>query len=392
MVAAASCGRGGAIDAVSAPLITLHAAASRAQPAFVEVTGLSAQDLSSLRGAHLGDEQWQSLLNVIVGDDASTDSVPPVQGRYLVTGTAITFTPLYPFDPGRAYRIRFDPARLPLFRSVSEKGEHARRSLVPVVSKVVSLPASSSVASTVVTAVHPSGDLWPENVLRLYVEFSAPMGNASARDYVKIRDQAGREVAIPFLPVEADFWNADHTRDTLFFDPGRVKHGILPNQQLGRPLRAGHTYTLEIAAGWRDGQGRPLKAAYRRGFRVGPAAIGPIAPAAWRIAPPAARTRDPLVVTFPEPLDHGLLARALGVEGPDRRPLDGDISLEAADTRWVFTPRVPWQRGAHQLLALSILEDPAGNRIGRAFEVDSTESDASPAPDTFRVTFSVAEP
>ena len=36
-------------------------------------------------------------------------------------------------------------------------------------------------------------------------------------------------------------------------------------------------------------------------------------PARWRVMPPAARTRDPLVVTFPEPLDHGLLARALGV-------------------------------------------------------------------------------
>jgi hypothetical protein len=52
-------------------------------------------------------------------------------------------------------------------------------------------------------------------------------------------DERGRPVDIPFLPVQADFWNADHTRYTLFFDPGRVKQGILPNEQLGRPLRAG---------------------------------------------------------------------------------------------------------------------------------------------------------
>ena len=105
-----------------------------------------------------------------------------------------------------------------------------------------------------------------------------------------------------------------------------------------------------------------------------------------------ARTRDPLIVTFPDPLDHGLLARALGVEGGDRRLLDGDVTLEAADTRWLFTPRAPWQSGAYQLMALSILEDPAGNRIGRAFEVDSTESDAGSTPDAVHVPFNVAAP
>ena len=43
-------------------------------------------------------------------------------------------------------------------------------------------------------------------------------------------------------------------------------------------------------------------------------------------------------------------------------------------------------------MALSILEDPAGNRIGRAFEVDSTESDAGSTPDAVHVPFNVAAP
>ena len=37
---------------------------------------------------------------------------------------------------------------------------------------------------------------------------------------------------------------------------------------------------------------------------------------------------------------------------------------------WSFTPKAPWPAGTHQLVAFAMLEDLAGNRIGRAFEVD----------------------
>ncbi len=348
----------------------------------MEVTGLASQDLSSLRDARPTVDRWQSLLRITVDDESApaVNDVQAVQGRYAVTQSSVTFTPAFPFDPGRAYRVAFDPARLP------------RATTRPVVTTVVRLAEIASHPSTSVTAVYPASDILPENTLRLYIEFSAPMGNSGALDFVRLVDAHNREVDIPFLPVQADFWNADHTRYTLFFDPGRVKQGILPNRQLGRPLRAGQKYTMQIAAGWHDAQGQRLQAAYRREFRVGPEEAQPIAPASWRIAPPAARTRDPLIVTFPGPLDHGLLARALGVEGSDGRPIAGEIALEAADTRWLFRPATEWAAGEYQLVALSILEDPAGNRIGRAFEVDMTKTAAKPTPDAYRLPFKVAEP
>ncbi len=263
-----------------------------------------------------------------------------------------------------AYVVRFDPARLPRPRPVA------------VVSSVVRLTALASSPTTTVTAVYPAGAVLPENTLRLYIEFSAPMGNSGALDFVRLLDERGQDVPIPFLPVQADFWNAEHTRYTLFFDPGRVKQGILPNQQLGRPLEPGRDYTLEISADWHDAHGQPLAAPYRRRFRVGHAETRPLSMASWRIAPPAAGTREPLVVTFPAPLDHGLLARALTVEASDGRPFEGDVVLDGDDTRWAFRPRAPWDAGDYRLAALSILEDPAGNRIGRAFEVDMTKSPA----------------
>jgi hypothetical protein len=42
-------------------------------------------------------------------------------------------------------------------------------------------------------------------------------------------------------------------------------------------------------------------------------------------------------VPFPEPLDHGLLMRALGV-ARDGREVDGEIAVDQLETRWTFTP------------------------------------------------------
>ena len=111
--------------------------------------------------------------------------------------------------------------------------------------------------------------------------------------------------------------------------------------------------------------------------------------AAWKIQPPRAGGREPVVVTFPEPLDHGLLMRALGVRrGADA--VEGDIAIDQAETRWTFTPREPWRGGSYDLLALDILEDVAGNQIGRAFEVDNFDTvDKSPNPKTITIPFTV---
>src|SRR4051812_46571699 len=90
--------------------IILHPAASPAQAAYVAVSGLADDDLSRLRGRAATDSAWFSLMPITVAsENGSAAETPPIQGRYGVTDTAVTFTPLFPFDPGRAYRVRFDP-------------------------------------------------------------------------------------------------------------------------------------------------------------------------------------------------------------------------------------------------------------------------------------------
>ena len=200
---------------------------------YVEFVGLSEVTLERLADVRYPSREWSSVLRVAI--EASS---PPVVGRYEVVDEALRFTPLFPFERGRSYQVRFDRSRV--------EGESAASE--PALTATVGLPGSSTVPTSLVTHVYPSGDVLPENQLRMYIEFSAPMGRRSGIEYVALLDDQGKEVEGPFLPLDYEFWNADRTRFTVFFDPGRVKDGILPNRQMGRALQVGKTYTLLVRA------------------------------------------------------------------------------------------------------------------------------------------------
>ena len=332
----------------------------------IDVAGLAATDLEHLERASLSRDAWQAILRVHVPQAAPVSAeVPPVLGDYAVHAGALRFTPRFPFDAGQRYEVVFDPSSLP-----SARGRSAPVSL-RALRAMVEVPAPDRAPSTRVVAVYPTGPEVPENHLRLYVVFSAPMGLGGGGAHVRLLDEQGRPVADPFLPLDVDLWNADRTRYTVLYDPGRVKLGIRPNAELGRPLSADSRYTLAIDAAWRDAAGQPLVAPFRREFRVGPPRERALDPAAWRLDLPARGTRDPLAVRFPVPLDYGLLQSALHIADGGGRPLAGEIRVEQGETLWTFTPRAPWRTGEHQLVAAATLEDVAGNRIGRPFEVDA---------------------
>jgi len=312
-------------------------------------------------------EAWIPVFKVSVGADQA-----PMVGQYSIEEGRVRFTPMFPLDRGRQYQVTFTaPGGQPITTAVG-------------------LPAKDATPKTVVARVFPTADVVPENQLRIYIHFSAPMGSRGGLDYVHLFDDAGKEVKDPFLPLDAEFWNDDRTRYTVFFDPGRQKRGIAPIADMGRSLTDGKSYTLVVDAAWRDGEGLPLKDQYRRTFKVGPADEKPLDPKSWRIDPPAAGTSAPLTVTFPEPLDHGLLLRALGVLTPGGKPLEGVVVVGASELTWAFTPAEPWKAGQHNLVAFAMLEDLAGNRIGRAFEVDQFDrTDKSNEPEKTLIPFIV---
>lgn len=348
----------------------------------VDVRGLPAADLAAVRAARFTRSEWEVLLRVTVaggGTAADAPDLPAVLGDYAVTDDAVRFSPRYPFDPGRRYRVVFSPQRLPA-RPPADGGGAAAPWRERPLEAVVGEPAARRAPSTRVVRVYPTADVVPENQLRFYVHFSAPMGLEGGSDHVRLIDAEGQVVDDAFLPLDLALWNAGRTRCTLLFDPGRVKRGILPNVRRGRPLAEGRRFTLAVDSAWRDADGLPLAEPFRRSFTAGPPEERALDLADWRLRPPAAGGRDPLVVVFDRPLDHALLRRALLVASPAGGSVPGDVDVRAAETEWAFTPHAPWERGEHRLTALPALEDTAGNRVGRPFEVGASPAAAGPDP------------
>lgn len=268
-------------------------------------------------------------------------------------------------------RMRFEP-RFPLARGVRYRAEYRAPGAEPVLS-FFALPADTAPPSTTVRQVYPSGDELPENLLKFYVHFSAPMSRGHIYENIQVRDAAGKVIELAFLELDEELWDPTATRLTLLIDPGRIKRGVKPLVDHGPVFEAGRNYSLTIDAACRDAEGRPLRVAFEKRFRIGPADRAPPDHTKWNITPPAAGTRAPLVVAFGESLDHALASRMLHVVRTGGGELDGEVALGAQEREWSFVPGQPWIAGAHQLVIATTIEDLAGNNIGKPFDVDLFE-------------------
>ena len=111
---------------------------------------------------------------------------------------------------------------------------------------------------------------------------------------------------------------------------------------MGRSLVDGRSYTLVVSREWRDAQGMPLKEEFRRalqGRRRQMNAAGSSTLAGRSAARGQPRRRWPS--TFPEPLDHGLLLRALAIADSRGRRIDGEVRDRSARNALAFTPAAP---------------------------------------------------
>lgn len=383
-----ACGQEGVArsGAVAGTLTAVWDTSRGMRAALVTIRGLSASELQLLRAdgrdAATRDSMSRAFVQLSVANENSTTgdltrTLVPIAGTLVVDDLVAHFAPRFAFDAGRQYLAMLHPSAV-------------GRADTSTILQALALPAVTHAAVTEVTGIYPSGDTIPENALRFYIAFSAPMSREGGLSHISLRDARGNEIRNAFLPLEADFWNGDRTRYTAFLDPGRVKQGILPNEQMGRPLHAGERVMLRVDATWRDQFGVPLRRTFEKTYRVGKADQQPITLQSWHVSEPRAGTREPLIVTFAKPLDHGLLLRALGVESPRGDALRGDVTIAQHERAWSFVPAAAWVAGTHQLLVLSILEDMVGNQIGKPFEVDMfTRVDSTSAPEQRRIAFTV---
>lgn len=328
-----------------------------ATPQAVEVNGASRAVLAQAAHGETPSESAAGVLRVYVeAPEAGADKMglPSMAGTWRVTNDRLRFEPAFPLAAGVRYRAEYRPPGEPPLVSFFE------------------LPMRKNGRPTEVVQVFPSGEVLPENQLKFYVQFSAPMSRGGTSDHVRLRDAEGRVVELPFLDLDEELWDPAMTRLTLLIDPGRIKRGVKPLEDIGPVFEEGKRYTLTLDAACRDAAGQPLREKFEKSFRIGPADRTPPDPQRWRIEAPKAGTRDSLRVSFDEPLDHALALRLIRVAGAEARGafIAGEPTLEAAERRWVFAPASPWGVGRHRLVVATTIEDLAGNNIGKTFDVD----------------------
>ncbi|MEX0717908.1 MAG: Ig-like domain-containing protein [Planctomycetaceae bacterium] len=384
----------------------------------IEIYGLPAEWLDDREGMTDPDE-WVDEASLRVRSEDVEDP-PAILGEWRIEleEEALIFFPRYALAPGLTYELTLSDA--------SGREEPLRH--------VFSTPPRAAVPAANVAAIHPSRGVLPENQLKFYLVFSAPMSRGQAYDHIRLyrvgriadpsdrepgpvgrladpskaeAESAGRignpshddegaareQVEDPFLQLGEELWDPSGTRFTLLIDPGRIKRGLKPREEIGPVLEEGGRYALVIEPGWEDANGNPVAERFEKAFRVGPPDETQPSIDRWTLDVPAAGARHALAIAFDEPLDRAMLERVLVVKGPDGTPLPGEIAVDQEETRWRFTPEAAWVAGAHTLAVDAALEDLAGNSLDRPFEVDVFEKvDRSLTQRTVERKFVVKEP
>jgi hypothetical protein len=351
-------------------------------PSIIEVAGLSAKDIEAIGKLELKGEVWTDLFAVYVAPAEGKKRGPALLGSYRIEDGCLRFEPRFPLVRGVHYQVVFELKRVPSRAALDEKQ----------LEKEVFL-AKAKTEPTRVTQVYPTANRLPENQLKFYLHFSAPMNRGDSYKHIKLLDENGKAVDLPFLELDQELWDGAGQRLTVFCDPGRIKRGLKPREEFGPVLEEGKRYTLVIDRALEDANGSPLKETFRKSFRAAAPDDAQPDPKTWKVQPPTAGTRKPVNVTFPKPMDQALLERLVWVVDDRDQKLAGKLTITEEETVWQFTPEKAWQAGTYQLVADTRLEDLAGNSIARPFEVDVFRPvEREVKKETVKVPFKVENP
>ena len=322
------------------------------------VKGLSKLDLlQKLKPAEL-----QKSLAIRVHQPDNSNALPPMLGKYSVTDTELRFTSQFPLSPSIQYRVELDS-------QLMDGLDHEQ-------AIVFSSRPRKRIPAATVAAVYPSADVLPENLLKFYLHFSSPMSRGEAYTRIHLMSE-GQEVDSPFLELGEELWDAEQKRFTLFIHPGRIKRGLKPREDSGTPMVAGKEYTLRIDADWLGADQQPMAAAFAKQFRVIGADDMQPDYKKWKVDAPKANSKQPVYLTFDEPLDHAMLSRVVQVRDASKADVIGTVTISAKETVWSFEPKEPWGRGTYSIVLDTNLEDLVGNNLSRLFETkeQQVESD-----------------
>jgi hypothetical protein len=251
------------------------------------------------------------------------------------------------------------------------------------------IPVADSTDAPNLTHCYPQQDSLPENLLKIYLHFSHPMREGQSDQYIRLIQNGTDTLHDVFLNLQPELWNDDRTVLTVWLDPGRIKRELQPNQRLGNPLQANGTYELLVSKKWRDIQGRNLQKDFSNRFVVTKRDDTCPDPDQWKMILPKSRSREPLILSFGEALDHYLLMETMQISSKEGISIKGKFEWDVHDQFCRFTPAAEWVAGNYVLAIASKLEDLAGNNLNRPFDRDITKTKKPSTQAQYKKYFSI---
>ena len=303
----------------------------------------------------------QEILKVFVNPDTAIKHRVSILGTYQVEAGRIAFRPVVPFSKSLPYLAVFgDSIKYPF---------------------QFELPAD--LQTTSLQAIYPTKDTVPANLLKIYLNFSAPMREGEVYQRTHLYDQHGNRVKDPFVPLQPELWDSTGQRITLWVDPGRVKTGLYSRETYGSVIEAGQIYHLTVDSLWKDIHGQTLDGKYHKQLVVVSSDRGKPDISQWTLSLPDPGTRDPLIIEFDEIMDIATSSKAIIVLDSNGDKLVGNVEIGKNESAWLFVPEVQWEPGTFQLRILSNLEDLAGNNLNRVFDRDILKDNETPSDQEF---------
>ncbi|WP_296701401.1 Ig-like domain-containing protein [Algoriphagus sp.] len=292
-------------------------------------------------------------------------------GKIEDKGNQILFTPIIPFTRGLSYELILE-------------GKEIASIQIPLPDGLYSIPK--------IVSIYPSQDTVPENLLKIYISFSQPMKEGVALNFISLLDSEKDTIPGVFLDLQPELWNETRTQLTIWLDPGRIKRDLIPNLEMGAPLKNEQRYELIIADGWKDQNGLGLAKYYTKNFIVtGRDSISPD-PKLWQLKTPKSNSKTAFEINFSETLDYSLLNEVFQIKNEEMNIVSGKWEIGLEEKSIQFFPDENWGSGSYQLEIESRLEDLAGNNLNRLFEIDLENTKAKEIETSFRlIPFSVKE-
>ena len=291
------------------------------------------------------------------------EMVTPILGTLTNENASMVFRPVLPFSAKQQYEIRNKTKVLSTF-AVDDL----------ITAKTPEL-----------LAIYPSKDTVPENLLKVYLQFSQPMQEVGeSLSFITVTDMTTSKEVSVFLELESELWNKSHDRLTLWLDPGRIKTDLIPNKNLGPPLLEGHNYAIHISSQWKSAKGIPLDQEYKKELYITTKDDKKPVPEHWNITPPTATTKAPLRIDFGESMDAILALETITLLNDKEQRVAGTLKLSPKEEAVMFTPVKPWKKGSYTILIASKLEDLSGNNLSRLFDTDLHQKQTSETNSSFK--------